>query len=85
MENLSHSYPQLCGVIEKIAEKRSVVDLGAGLGWYGMCMLRKRTAPFVVSPDVKADYMKNFFSKMKGKIKTPQLIHSYNGKVIKGL
>jgi hypothetical protein len=54
--------PKLCHALETIFEGQTVLDLGAGLGWYGRCFLRIKEPMFPDAPAADEKFFKSEIS-----------------------
>ena len=78
---------QLCQYIEQLVGNSSIADLGAGIGYYGMCLLRRKTSPFRIEKTLSELHVKKFLNQVgnhKGglNLDTPQEVYSWHGKFV---
>ena len=56
---LNHAFDiRLCIALEELFKGKDVVDLGAGLGYYGRCLLHLKEPLFMHSPDAEELFYK---------------------------
>ncbi|KAF2358235.1 hypothetical protein FHG87_011007 [Trinorchestia longiramus] len=73
------SDPELCYFIEALIGNASLVDLGAGLGQYGMCFLRRNDTQFRMTADQKVQYLDNVRASFGDIDRKPQIVYSWHG------
>jgi hypothetical protein len=65
--------------VEELVGNASVADFGAGLGKYGMCLLRKNQTDFRVDEKQKKQYNDDMKSTLKSLKDKPQVVASWHG------
>ncbi|XP_018017001.1 uncharacterized protein LOC108673650 [Hyalella azteca] len=71
--------PELCYFVEELVGNASVADFGAGLGKYGMCLLRKNQTNFQLSEKQKKEYIADMQATLQSIKKTPKVVYSWHG------
>lgn len=76
------SFMQLCQIIEDLIGNSSIVDFGAGLGFYGWCFTRQYPE-MLTTRRINRKVRNNFIDQMNTHFKQkPQVIRSYTGRII---
>ncbi|XP_047736464.1 uncharacterized protein LOC108676514 isoform X2 [Hyalella azteca] len=72
-------FAEFCYFVEELVGNASVADFGAGLGKYGMCLLRKNQTDFRLDEKQKKQYNDDMKKAMKNLKHKPQIIYSWHG------
>ena len=78
---------QLCQFIEHLVGNSSIADFGAGIGYYGMCFLRRKTSPFRLEKTLSELHFQKFMKQVGNSngglnLDTPQEVYSWHGESV---